>query len=297
MIAWAGYDQLMSKSALISFKDYRAHLQAEEAKIEDPVNGFFGPTSMAWRLNGEVVLGLIVIRAILMQVSHPKVAQGVAEHSNFREQAFTRAIATLKAQQQIVFGTCAESRQALERIYARHVTVEGELDGEVYGANDPELLFWVFATLIDSMHYAYRTFLPDLSHDQWDSFYLESRFFAKLMGIPEHLIPESRSEFEHWMTKKMASGEIRVSAAGREVGRSLLSSVTRLAWPITSVFAAGSLPPELRSGFGLSWGATRDRIYKLGARLIRTGIRWLPRVLHTSPNYWRAMHRARLANS
>ena len=47
---------------------------------------------MAWRLNRETVLGLVVLRALLMQVAHPAVAQGVAEHSDFRKRPLARAL-------------------------------------------------------------------------------------------------------------------------------------------------------------------------------------------------------------
>ena len=44
--------------------------------------------SMTWKLHSEMVLLAGWGRAILLQLAHPLVAQGVAEHSGFRAEAF-----------------------------------------------------------------------------------------------------------------------------------------------------------------------------------------------------------------
>jgi uncharacterized protein (DUF2236 family) len=282
----------MPAPQLRSLRDYRTFLQSEAAKTENPNAGFFGPGSMAWRLNGEAVLGLVVLRALFMQVAHPAVAQGVADHSDFQQHPFARALATLRAQQAIVFGTCQQSMDALIRIYARHTQVVGRVGDSEYKANDPELLFWVYATLIDSMIYAYQAFLPDLTVTEWDCFYEEGKYFAHLFGIPAELVPPDRMAFVRWMAAKLASDEIHVTPVAREIGNSLLSMPVRFAWPLTTLLAAGSLPPSLRADFGLPWSPSRLRIYEWSARLLRFAFRWLPGFLHTSPAYWLARRRA-----
>jgi uncharacterized protein (DUF2236 family) len=267
--------------------EHRKYLESLAAQVPNPDAGFFGPDSMAWRINRETVLALVVLRALFLQVAHPQVAQGVADHSDFRRRPFARAYATFKAQQRIVFGTCAESSDALMRIYARHVSVTGDS----YQANDPDLLFWVYATLIDSMLYAYRTFLPDLSPEDWARFYDEGKLFARLIGIPTELVPPRLADFDAWMHSKLASHEIQVSPAGKEVGRSLLGIPIRLATPLTSFLVAGTLPPRLRAGFGLAWSPHRQRFFDLAAGVIRFVVSHTPSFLHTAPAYWQAMRR------
>jgi uncharacterized protein (DUF2236 family) len=269
--------------------EHKAFLQSLAANVPNPQAGFFGPGSVAWRLNGEAVLGLVVLRALFLQVAHPKVAQGVADHSDFRHRPFARALATFKAQQRIVFGTCDESIEALMRIYARHVGVRGE----GYQANDPALLFWVYATLIDSMFFAYRTFLPDLSAADWARFYEEGKLFAMLIGISDAEVPLRLSDFEAWMHAKLTSDEIAVSPAGYEVGQSLLRMPIALAKPVTGFLAAGTLPPKLRDQFGLAWSSRRQWQFDRLAATVRFGARLLPAALHTSPAYWWALRRVR----
>ena len=73
-------------------------------------------------------------RALLLQLAHPKVAAGVAEHSDFEGDPLRRLRGTLEATYTIVFGTdeaAAEVADRVQRIHA-HVTGPG------YEANDPD---------------------------------------------------------------------------------------------------------------------------------------------------------------
>jgi len=273
--------------------EHRAYLEGLAAQVENPAAGFFGPGSVAWRLNGELVLGLVVLRALFMQVAHPKVAQGVADHSDFRRKPFARALATFRAQKRIVFGTCEEAIEALMRIYARHSAVSGKAEPSAYQANDPALLFWVYATLLDSMVYAYRTFLPGLAPAEWERFYEDGKLFARLIGIPEEHVPSRLADFNAWMAAALAGEEIYVSPAGFEIGQSLLRMPVRLAAPLTGFLAAGTLPPKLRNQFGLPWSAGRQRGFAGLASFVRTAAHFTPRFLRTAPVYWVALCRVR----
>jgi len=284
--------------------EHRQYLEQLAAQVENPAAGFFGPDSVAWRINREMVLGLVVLRALLMQVAHPKVAQGVADHSDFTKRPFARAYATFNAQQHIVFGSCAESIEALMRIYIRHVGIRGELHGSAsdntptrYEANDPSLLFWVYTTLIDSMFYGYRTFLPDLEPPESARFYEEGKLFARLIGIPTEMVPPRLADFDAWMHAAIEGNEIQVSEAGRDISRALLRVPIGFAAPVTRFLAAATLPPRLRAQFGLPWSPQRQQIFDLLARWLRFISRHTPQALHTSPTYWLAMRRVRAAQT
>lgn len=272
-----------------SIAEHREYLRQQAAQLPNPAAGFFGPGSMAWQLNREALLGLVVLRALFLQVAHPKVAQGVAEHSDFRRRPFARALATLRAQQTIVFGTASQASEALLRIYARHTAVRGT----GYEANDPSLLFWVYATLIDSMFFAYRTFLPDLTPRQWAAFYEEGKLFGRLIGIPSEQVPPTKADFDARMAIALQDGgEIQVSLDGYAIGQSLLRMPVGLFKPLTAFVAAGTLPPRLRTEFGLGWGGRRQRIFNLLAGGLRRLLPYTPDVLHVAPAYWLALRRA-----
>src|SRR5437016_11697134 len=103
--------------------------------------GLFGPGSLTWRVNREGALLLGGGRALLLQVAHPLVAAGVAQHSNYREDPWGRLYRTLDTVTTIVFGTNEESEEAADRLRRVHSRVTGKADdGRPYEANDPDLL-------------------------------------------------------------------------------------------------------------------------------------------------------------
>src|SRR3954463_13256751 len=113
--------------------------------------GLYGPDTVTWRVNREAVLLAGGGRALLLQVAHPLVAAGVARHSTFETQPWTRLHRTLDLVTKITFGDRRTSELASARLRGVHARVQGTAaDGTPYSARDPDLLLWVWATLVDS---------------------------------------------------------------------------------------------------------------------------------------------------
>ena len=108
--------------------------------------GLFPDDAVIRRVGGESILLLGGGRALLMQLAHPQVAAGVADHSGFESDPFGRLRRTLDATYTMVFGTPEQARAAAAGINAVHRRVTGP----GYRASDPELLLWVHATLVDT---------------------------------------------------------------------------------------------------------------------------------------------------
>src|SRR5437899_9749022 len=96
----------------------------------------FRPDSITWRINQEPALLLGGGRALLMQLAHPGVAAGVAEHSDFRERPLRRLLRTLELTLALTFGTRERAMAAARQINGVHRRVRGE----TYSATDPDLL-------------------------------------------------------------------------------------------------------------------------------------------------------------
>src|SRR5204863_193218 len=79
-------------------------------------DGLYGPGDVTWRVNRETVLLAGGGRALLLQVAHPLVAAGVAEHSDYREDPWRRLYRTLDVTTRIVFGDGETSREAARRL-------------------------------------------------------------------------------------------------------------------------------------------------------------------------------------
>src|SRR5918996_636020 len=107
-----------------------------------------GARTIAWTLQREVVLLCAWGPAILLQLAHPLVACGVADHSVFRAERWGRTRRfhrTLEAMLRLSFGTEREASLGVARVNAIHDRVHGELDepagvfpaGTAYSAHDP----------------------------------------------------------------------------------------------------------------------------------------------------------------
>jgi len=283
--------------------DFAAGLSSLADRTADPVGGFFGPSSVTWKVNREVAIYLGGMRALLMQLAHPKVAQGVADHSDFRSDPFARLRRTFDTVHAMVFGDRDEAMAAARRLHDVHRGVRGRLDDDVagldpeYRADDPELLLWVHATLIDSAMYAYRTFLPALGRRELTRFYEESKVFAALCGLEEAMIPERPGDFRRYVNHMLASPSLTITPTAREVADALFAGPPLLVLlsPSNYVLAAGMLPPRLREGFGLSWALPVRTAYAAGVTLVRRVVPHLPSPLRHVPSARRAARRCAAA--
>jgi uncharacterized protein (DUF2236 family) len=265
--------------------------------------GFFSPQSMFWRVNRELISLLAGGRALLMQIAHPKVAAGVADHSSFKEDPLGRLHRTMNAMWSIVFDEPAKARAALERVSGVHQKVRGTVGqnepsfaGTPYDALDPELLLWVHATLVESGLVAYDNFVDPLSAVDAAQYYEESKALARLFEIPEVIVPASLPEFQAYMTAMIAGEQIVVGTAARSLATDILYPPVWLlkpAGPLQRLITAGLLPVKLREAYGLRWSERRMKRFKLAARTIRTLLPLVPRPLRIVPQARAADRRAR----
>src|SRR5947199_7206930 len=175
--------------------------------VVDPRDGLFAPESVIRRVNREAVVLLGGGRALLLQIAHPLVAAAVAAHSRFRAEPLARLWRTLDLMLTIVFADAAHALAAAHEIERVHARVHGVLDADVgpwrrgtpYDANDPTLLLWVHATLVESALLVYVRFVAPLSPEDRATYYEESNVGARLLGIPDALVPPSHRAFEDYV--------------------------------------------------------------------------------------------------
>src|SRR5215471_16837379 len=92
----------------------------------DDLRGLYGPGSEAWVLNREAMLLLGAgPRALLLQLAHPSVAAGVADHSDFRTDPWRRLQGTLDSYLRIVYGTATAARAEIRRLNELHRAITG----------------------------------------------------------------------------------------------------------------------------------------------------------------------------
>ncbi len=268
---------------------------ATRAVLPDP-RPATGP--LASKLQGEIVLLLAWSPAILLQLAHPLVACGVADHSTFPAErwGWTRRLRrTLDAMLKLSFGTEREVRAVLERINAIHDRVHGQLPeaagsfaaGALYSAHDPALLMWVHATLVHMNLRVYELFADGLTPGERDRYCAESSAIEVGLGIPAGWLPRSASELDRYLDRMLSGGDIAVTDSARTLARAVLHPhVPRLARPATAIsrfITVGLLPPMIRAGYGFHWSTRHDTILRGLAWLVRTLLRLTPSVFRHWP--------------
>jgi uncharacterized protein (DUF2236 family) len=250
----------------------------------------FGEGTVTRRVNLEPVIFLGGGRALLLQVAHPSVAAGVAEHSDYERDPWGRLARTLDVVMKMAFGAPEQSARQQRRLEATHRRVSGvRSDGVPYSASDPALLLWVWATLVDTGLLMYERCFGRLPAGDRERYYQEQKLLAEGCGVPAAACPPAMADFESYVAS-MVARELHVTPPALAVGAAVTAPALR--WPLgplasvpLRLITTGLLPPSLRSGYGLRWSDADERRLAAAFRLLGAG-RLLPRSVRTRPSLW-----------
>ena len=254
---------------------------------------------IAERINSERLVLLGWSRAILMQIAHPLIAAGVIQHSSFRGGALQAAVRlhhTVSAMLSLTFGSDERRAAAIARIRTIHTSVNGTLAtgvgpfpaGTRYSAEDPALLLWVHATLLDSTADIYQRVVAPLTADELDLLCVEAIPVLHALGGDPARTPRSWAALQRYMSEVAGSGSLAVSDEARELGTAVLTPrAAGIAVPFGGVHqlvAVGLLPAALREQYGFPWDLARERRFERTLRALRAIRRVTPRLAA----HWRA---------
>jgi uncharacterized protein (DUF2236 family) len=264
--------------------------------------GLFGPESISWRIDREVLVLSGGSCALLMQLAHPAVAAGVAEHSDFRGDPFARLRRTLTASYAVVFGSTPRAERAIRRVNSIHASVAGIVPetGEPYSARDPALLLWVHATLVDTAIRVYDRFVARLSPEEAEAYHAEARQVAIRLGVPDTSLPGTLAGLRAEMDRMIRSGEVTVSATARSLAPAVLYPSRfppRPVWDLAHLVSLSVLPPAIRRGYGIRWSRRRESGVELLARASRRLLPLVPDPLRHVPAVRSAERRLLRANA
>jgi uncharacterized protein (DUF2236 family) len=261
--------------------------------------GLFGPDSVAWRVDREVILLAGGSCALLMQAAHPVVAAGVDQHSTYETDPFGRLRRTLTSSFDVVFGTRSRADAAIRRVNAIHAAVRGQLPGgAAYSAADPEALLWVHATLVDTALRIYSRFVGPLSSDEERRYLQEAAEVAERLGVLPADLPSEVPELRGWMAEMIETGRVRVTPPARRIARTVLypnGFVPRLAWDAAHLVSLATLPDPLRRQYGIRWSDRRERGVERVAAVTRRALPLVPAPLRFVPQARTAERRVHLA--
>jgi uncharacterized protein (DUF2236 family) len=239
---------------------------------------------MMWRINREAVLLGGGPAALLLQIAHPSVARGVAEHSNFEADPFRRLHGTIRTTMDLVFGDQREAEASVRRLNGIHARVRG--DG--YRALDPELLLWVQATLIVTSVEAYGRWVGAMNDAERDQFWQEARRVGVRLGIPLERSPADwHALMEYWRRMLADDGPIHATDTARRLSRLIvrppLPLIPARAVDLLALPGLALLPPRLRAEFGIAWSPAKERVAQLIGLAVRGWTSIVPRRLRSMP--------------
>jgi uncharacterized protein (DUF2236 family) len=262
--------------------------------------GLIGPASIVWRVARERAVLLGGPTALLLQVAHPLLAAGVAQHSGFEEDPLGRLTGTLNALLVAAFGDRAQALAIAREVAKAHGPVKGILPqtegewekGTAYRASQPDLDLWVYATLIESALDTYSAFVRKLSFRERAKYYDDSEPFGKLFGVTRPVRPPTYSDFQLYY-QDMIDNRLVVGPTALQISAGIFQAKL---WgvpvnPLAQVLAANLLPPTLAQAYRIQPRPISRASFRLLRGLVWGGIRITPCPLRFWPHYSIALRR------
>ena len=232
----------------------RAYERSVPAEPSD--QGLFGPGSIVWRVHRDRSFPLAGMRALMVQALHPLAMAGVAQHSDWRRDPFGRLAATSGYVLTVTYGDRAAAHAAAARVRAVHKHVRGTdpETGLPYAAEDPDLLLWVHAALVESIVTIVHRYGRGLDAGEADRYVAEMAPFAEIVGVPAHMVPRSVEVLDAYLRSVEL---VRITRAARDaIGMVLeppgLDRETRELWHDLAWVAIGTLPEWARTAYGFA---------------------------------------------
>ncbi|MGI8662770.1 MAG: oxygenase MpaB family protein [Acidimicrobiales bacterium] len=246
----------------------------------------FARDSVIRRVNSEPAILFGAGRALILQLAHPHVAAGVAQHSDFQHNPFKRLQGTLEAVYTMVHGSAELADGVGRRVRWIHEFVTSP----TYRANDPENLLWVHATLLDSALGCYQRLVEPLSPADVETYYKEMTAVAERFGCPRSAQPRDYAAFQAYWDEQV--GSIVVTDDGRRLAADVLSPrrmprnlhlPLKPALAIQRLVAIGTTPEPLRAQFGWGWDEGKQRrLERLHSLTLNVNSR-VPRAVRVAP--------------
>jgi len=230
----------------------RAYARAVAERPKD--DGLFGPKSLVWRVNRDRSFPLAGMRSLMVQALHPLAMAGVAQHSNWRQDPFGRLAATSSYLLTTTYGDTESALAAATWVRKVHVRVRG-VDPETglpYSAEDPALLLWVHAGMVDSIVTVVERYGRPLESGDADRYVAEMVRFAEIVGVPREGVPATVASLRAYIE----SVELRQATPAAKDAMAVvmdppdLDDDMRDLWHDLAQVAVGTLPDWAREMYG-----------------------------------------------
>jgi len=243
---------------------------------------YFTDDSMLRRVIRETVVAFSAPRTLLMQAAHPVAFAGFFAHTGSLDDPYARLRRTAQVMDLVAWGPREEADAATARVRAIHAKVRGTLAedagpwpaGTPYAADDPELLLWILATLMDSASLVYERYVAHLDPRELDALWADYRVVGHLFGLADDEMPADHRAFRAYMNEMLRSGDLHVTAEARELATRIVfrPPVPTAAIPLGELVnqsTIGWLPITLRRQYRFLWDPIRAAALRGGAESMK----------------------------
>jgi uncharacterized protein (DUF2236 family) len=244
--------------------------------------GYFSDCSVLRRIHREQVVALSGPRALLMQAAHPLAFAGFFAASSTLDDPYPRLERTAAVMNTVIFGESDVADRVTARVRRIHSRMTGTLAraagpfsaGTPWAADDPQLLLWIIATLVDSALAVYARYVHPLSADEREEYWRDYRVIACLFGLREDQIPETIEDLDAYLAQMLAGDQLQVVPEARELAiqivlRPPVPLAARPLLELANFITVGLLPVALRRQYRLSWDPVRGLVHRGGAEYTR----------------------------
>ena len=201
----------------------------------------------------------------------------------------------------IAYGDKADADAATAFVRRMHIAASGTLPakagrfpaGTPYSAGDPELLFWVWASLIDSCLLVYERYVGGLSGEDRQAYWDDQRRVGKMFGIPLKVMPKKIEGLHDYVDGVVSSGDLFVTKGALDTARNVILSppLPGYLWPLAETanqISIGLLPDAVRRLYGFGWDPLRGIAVRAGQEYLRRALVPLaPSAIRHTPQ-WRS---------
>ncbi len=238
--------------------------------------GYFGPSSMMWKVNKEITVLFGGARALLMHAAHPLIAAGARQTSFYQRDPWKRLIRTLSLQNSVTFGTKEEADESSHRINKLHEVIKGkdEVTGKIYDALDQEQLLWVHACLQISSIYFYEKTVNKLTEEQKNQYHLENMLSAEKVMVDKNKMPQTHNELRDWVIQKSREdGYLLLTDVAKDVKNIISGGPVPMhikpIWPFISFTAFHTLPIEFKNIYGIKTNRYKKYLVNFNLYLLK----------------------------
>jgi len=161
---------------------------------EEPITPCFDPDTSYQPVNGVIrvvhadlpTMTIGGVASLFLQLLHPQVVAGVADHSRYEQDPLGRLQATGRFLAVTTYGTADQAAHAIHRVSQIHTRVNGLTEeGEPYDASRPDLLEWVHLAEVAMFDAAFHRYGPRfLSAPERDEYVTQMAQVARDLGVP-----------------------------------------------------------------------------------------------------------------